>query len=159
MSPPLSLRPAQKSDDPFFYEVFRSVRAPEFAVLGLLPEQLEMLIQQQYEARTGSYEAQFPDSGNSVVLSGETPIGQFWVFRTPEEFLVVDIALMPDHRGAGVGAILMKQFMAEADAARVPVRVTVATNNPGSLRFHQRLGFSITTQDAMYYTMEYRCAQ
>jgi len=159
MSPSISLRPAQKSDDPFFYEVFRSVRATEFAVLGLLPEQLEMLIKQQYEARTGSYEAQFPDSGNSVVLSGDTPIGQFWVFRTPEEFLVVDIALLPDHRGGGVGATLMKQFMAEADAARVPVRVTVATNNPGSLRFHQRLGFRIISEDPMYYNMEYRGVQ
>jgi ribosomal protein S18 acetylase RimI-like enzyme len=159
MTPPISLRPARKSDEPFFYDVFKSVRGPEFAVLGLHPEQLEMLMKQQYEARTGSYEAQFPDSGNSVVLSGETPIGQFWVFRTPEEFLVVDIALMPDHRGTGVGGALMKQFMAEADAAAVPVRVTVATNNPGSLRFHQRLGFRITSQDEMYYTMEYRGAQ
>jgi ribosomal protein S18 acetylase RimI-like enzyme len=159
MSPPISLRPAQKSDEPFFYEVFKSVRAPEFAVLGLHPEQLEMLIGQQYEARTGSYEAQFPDSGNSVVLSGDAPIGQFWVFRTPEEFLVVDIALMPDHRGSGVGATLMKQFMAEADAARVPVRVTVASNNPGSLRFHQRLGFRIISEEPMYYTMEYRGVQ
>jgi ribosomal protein S18 acetylase RimI-like enzyme len=159
MNLPISLRPAQKSDEPFFYEVFKSVRVPEFAVLGLQPEHLEMLMKQQYEARTGSYEAQFPDSGNSVVLSGDTPIGQFWVFRTPEEFLVVDIALLPDHRGSGIGATLMKQFMAEADAAAAPVRVTVATNNPGSLRFHQRLGFQITGQDAMYYTMEYRGAQ
>ncbi len=156
MSGATSLRPARKSDEPFFYELFKSVRARQFELAGLRPEQLEMVMHMQYEARTGSYEAQFPDSDNSVVLSGDTPIGQFWVFRTPAEFIVVDIALAPNHRGTGLGTTLMQQLMAEADRAAAAVRVTVATDNPGSLRFHQRLGFRITTEDAMYYTMEYR---
>jgi len=44
----------------------------------------------------------------------------------------------------------------EAANARLPIRCTVFRFNPGSLRFHQRLGFNIVREDPMNYSMEWR---
>jgi ribosomal protein S18 acetylase RimI-like enzyme len=153
--PAISLRPARAEDSPFLYELFKSVRAPQFAVLALPAEQLESLMRMQYQARTGTYRAHYPDSDNAVVLSGDRPIGQLWVFRSSEEHRIVDIALLPDVRGQGIGGSLLAQVIAEASASGVPLRCSVATNNEGSLRLHQRLGFRITGQDEAYYRLEY----
>ena len=150
----IRLRPAAPDDTPFLYALYCSVRTPEFAPLNLPPDQLEALLRMQYTARTGSYEAQFPDSDNDIVLSGDTPVGQLWVNRTGTEHLVVDISLLPEYRSSGIGSRLMRRLIEEADRRGVPLRCSVATNNPGSLRFHQRLGFQITSQDWMYYQME-----
>jgi len=50
---------------------------------------------------------------------------------------------------------VMRELIAEAGGAGVPLRCSVATNNPGSLRFHQRLGFLIIGGDESYYQMEH----
>ena len=158
MNPSISLRPATEADDPFLMNLYKTVRGPEFAQVPLLPEQLDSLLTSQYELRKAAYESTYPESLHSIVLSGEAPIGQFWVDRSGGQILVVDIALMPEHRSTGIGARLMQDLIAEAQKTAVPLVCSVATNNPGSLRFHQRLGFEITSQDPMYYQMEYRVA-
>jgi predicted GNAT superfamily acetyltransferase len=47
-------------------------------------------------------------------------------------------------RGQGIGAVLQDELAAEARTlgiARITCEVNLAPPNPGSLRFHQRLGF------------------
>jgi ribosomal protein S18 acetylase RimI-like enzyme len=158
MNSAISLRPVTEADEPFLYGLYKSVRGPEFAQVPLPPEQLEMLFSMQYRARTGSYEATFPKSQNSVILSGDTPIGQIWVDRNGGQILLVDIALLPAYRGTGIGSALVEELIAEARQSGLPLICSVATNNPGSLRFHQRLGFAIVAEDPMYYELEYRVA-
>ena len=68
------------------------------------------------------------------------------------------MALLPEFQGAGIGTGLIRDVIAQARQTGVPVTCSVATNNPGSLRFHQRLGFAITGQNAMYYDLEHRHA-
>jgi ribosomal protein S18 acetylase RimI-like enzyme len=63
---------------------------------------------------------------------------------------------MPEYRSSGIGTALVRDLIAEARKSAVPLTCSVATNNPGSLRFHQRLGFQIVSEDPMYYEMEYR---
>ena len=150
------LRPAEEADEPFLLELYKLVRAPEFAPVPLPPEQLDMLLTMQYSARTGSYRASYPESHNCVVMSGETPIGQLWVDRSTAGIRVIDIALMPGHRSSGVGTALLKDLIAEAEKAGTPLTCSVATNNPGSLRFHRRLGFEVISEDPMYYELAYR---
>ncbi len=158
MNSAISLRPVTEADEPFLYELYKTVRGPEFAQVPLPPEQLEMLFSMQYRARTGSYEATFPKSQNSVILSGEAPIGQIWIDRNGGQILLVDIALLPAYRGTGIGSGLVEGLIAEARQSGLPLICSVATNNPGSLRFHQRLGFAIVAEDPMYYELEYRVA-
>jgi ribosomal protein S18 acetylase RimI-like enzyme len=54
--------------------------------------------------------------------------------------------------------VLLRQLIADAAAVRAALRCSVAVSNTGSLRFHQRLGFCITSQDPIYYELEYRAS-
>ena len=155
MTPSISLRPVSRSDESFLLELFKSVRAPEFAIAALPAAQLDMLLTMQFKAQTGAYETGYPGSRHSIVLSGETPIGHIWVDRDSAGYRLIDIALVPDCRGRGIGSGLLRQLIGDAEAAGVALRCSVAVSNTGSLRFHQRLGFCITSQDPVYYELEY----
>lgn len=78
-----------------------------------------------------------------------------WLKRNLGRFSYVDrIALAPQARGAGIGERLYRDLIDRlaADPHRLEAPLTCEVNtrppNPGSLRFHQRLGFAeIGAQD------------
>ena len=148
----VTTRAASPEDDSFLYELFKSVRAPEFASAQLGPAQLEMLLGIQYAGQKMTYGAQYPDSDRIIQLEG-SPIGRIWLHRGPAEHRLVDIALMPEFRNRGIGAGLITQAISEAQSAGVQLCCSIALTNQGSLRFHQRLGFQIVGQDDMYYDL------
>ena len=53
---------------------------------------------------------------------------------------MIDIALLPDHRGRGIGARLLRDVLHEATAAGLPVRLSVERSNPAR-SLYERLGF------------------
>jgi ribosomal protein S18 acetylase RimI-like enzyme len=65
----------------------------------------------------------------------------------------VDISLLPEFRNRGIGAALIAEAIGAARAAGVRLCCSVAATNPGSLRFHQRLGFQIVGQDEVFYDL------
>ncbi len=69
-----------------------------------------------------------------------------WFGERFQDFLYVDrIIVAPHVRNAGLGAQLHAEVYAQAKVrclARITCEVNVAPPNPGSYRFHARLGFS-----------------
>lgn len=152
MTPSVTTRAATTSDDAFLFELFKTVRAPEFAHAALDPAQLEMLLRIQYAGQSQSYGAQYP-GGHEIVLLDEKPIGRMWLYRAPSGHHLADISLLPEFRNRGIGAALVTEAIAAARAAGVRLSCSVAVTNHGSLRFHERLGFRITGQDEVYYDL------
>jgi|ERR1051326_3988850 ribosomal protein S18 acetylase RimI-like enzyme len=149
----IAKRPATAEDAAFLFALFREVRGPEFAAAGLAPAQLDMLLEMQFRAQAAGYSAQYPDAEHSIILADGVPAGRIWVQRSPEEFLLVDISMLGACRNRGIGSALLRELVVEARAAGVPLRSSVAVTNPASLRFHQRLGFTIAAQDEVYYDL------
>jgi ribosomal protein S18 acetylase RimI-like enzyme len=89
------------------------------------------------------------------LLDGK-PAGRLWVAPGDGEFHLVDIAVHPTLQSKGIGTVLIQRLQQEATKARLPIRCSVFRFNPGSLRFHQRLGFAIYRQDEMYNYLEWR---
>jgi ribosomal protein S18 acetylase RimI-like enzyme len=152
MTPSIATRAATADDDAFLFELFKAVRSPEFAQTPLAPAQIEMLLKFQYAGQKQSYSAQYP-GGNHMVLMQAKPIGRIWLHCGATEHRLVDIALLPEFRNRGIGAALVAEAVAAARAAGVRLSCSVALTNHGSLRFHQRLGFRITGQDEVFYSL------
>lgn len=68
MIPPISLRPASPSDESFLLELFKSVRASEFAPAALPAPQLDLLLTMQFKAQRGAYETTYPGAQHAIVL-------------------------------------------------------------------------------------------
>jgi ribosomal protein S18 acetylase RimI-like enzyme len=69
----------------------------------------------------------------------------------------VDITLLPEHCGAGIGTGILRDLLAEAAAAGKPVRIHVERQNP-AWRLYERLGFAPIEDKGVYYLMEWRPA-
>jgi ribosomal protein S18 acetylase RimI-like enzyme len=154
----LAVRPALPQDEPFLYDLYFAVRGPEFAQAPIPEEQRVALIAMQFRAQMGAYASMYPNSCYHVVLLDSRPIGRLWVARQENEYHLVDIAIHPDLSNKGIGTALIQRLQADAQKAKLPIHSTVFRFNPGSLRFHQRLGFRIVREDLMYFYMEWRPA-
>lgn len=154
----LAVRPALPQDESFLYDLYFAVRGPEFALAPVSEEQRVALIAMQFRAQMGAYAAMYPNSCCHIVLLDSRPIGRLWVARLEDEYHLVDIAIHPDLRNKGIGKALIQRLQADAQQAKLPIRSTVFRFNPGSLRFHQQLGFQIVREDAMHFYMEWRPA-
>jgi ribosomal protein S18 acetylase RimI-like enzyme len=151
----LSLRPASRDDEDFLWTVYAGSRRDELAAWGWPPQQQESFLRMQYRARCLSYAAAYPDAQESIVLEGQMPVGAMIVSRSPLEVRLVDIALLPEHRGRGLGKLILSDLIRQEESSGYPVRLSVSRGNP-ALRLYQRLGFVSTGEDAMYIEMEYK---
>jgi ribosomal protein S18 acetylase RimI-like enzyme len=121
-------------------ELYATTR-PDLATLGLGGAQRDMLLRMQWLAQRNSYQPRYPHGEHQLVLLDGHPAGRLWVAREPGELRLVDISLLPAHRGSGVGTGLLRALQQESVAAGKPLRLSVARDNP-AWRLCTRLGFT-----------------
>ena len=149
----LKLCPFSAEHQEFLYRLYASTRQQEFAPLGWPPAQLDVFLRMQFNNQQNWYKTAYPDAKHQVILCDGQPIGRILVDRTPEFFLLVDIALLPEHQKQGIGANYLHELLDEAKKTGVPVRLQVLKNNPAQ-RLYERLGFVKTGEDELYLQME-----
>jgi len=152
----IAVRPALPQDEIFLYELYRTIRGPEFELAPITPDQREHLIRLQFRGQMSSYAQTYPNSCYHIVLLDSKPIGRLWVAELNREFHLVDIAVHPDVQSKGIGTALVRRLQQDAAKGGLPIRSCVFRFNPGSLRFHQRLGFNIVRSDEVHHFMEWK---
>lgn len=85
-----------------------------------------------------------PEHTRHIVLHGER-IGFFVVKPQADALLLDHLYIVPGAQGQGVGAAVLAQVFAQADAAALPVRVG-ALRDSDSNRFYLRHGFELVEQ-------------
>jgi len=152
----VTIRPATEDDEGFLLHLFAGTR-PEFDLLDLPESQKQALMSMQFRAQRQQYDASYPEAESGIILRDEHPIGRMLVDRTAPEITLIDIALLPNHRNAGIGTDLIRELLAEAAGARKAVRLHVFKSNP-ALRLYERLGFSRVGDHSMYFEMIFQPA-
>jgi ribosomal protein S18 acetylase RimI-like enzyme len=127
-------------DLPFLKSVYASTRADELALTGWDEAQKDAFIQIQFEAQHRYYHDQFPDADYAIVSAHGRDIGRWYVAREPDVFRVLDVALLPQWRGAGYGTALMESLLADAAHNGRCIELHVEANNR-ALHWYRRLGF------------------
>ncbi len=89
-----------------------------------------------------------------MLLADGVPAGIVIVARGRSEIRLVDIALLPEHRGCGLGTLAILGLISEAGAHLIPLRLSVHQGNP-AMHLYQRLGFSVISADSVYIEMEH----
>ena len=148
----ISLRPASLEDEPFLRQLFATTRADELAFMGWNENQKEGFIAMQFSAQSRQYAMSYPQANHRIILSEENPIGRMMVDSMDAAILLVDIALLPEYRNAGIGTDLIQDLLKEAAAAGKAVRLHVLASSP-AMRLYERLGFSQIGPDTAYLEM------
>jgi ribosomal protein S18 acetylase RimI-like enzyme len=78
-----------------------------------------------------------------------------YVARWEREIRIMDIALLPEDRGAGIGTKLLRELQEEARAAGKSLTIHVERFNP-ALGLYERLGFQQIEDKGVYLLMEWR---
>lgn len=150
----IALRPFYPPDDlDFLFTLYASTRLREIAAFGWPEAQQQAFLRMQFTAQQRWYESAYEQAEHHIVEQDGVPVGRLMVHRQPVAVTLVDIALLPQHRGRGVGGDLIRQLIHECDQAKLPLRLQVAKGNP-ALRLYLRLGFAQTGEDQMYIQME-----
>ena len=152
--PPVDLRPASKEDDAFLHQVYASTREQELMATNWDSEQKAAFLRMQFQAQHTFYHAHFPDARYDILMRGGEPIGRLYIDRREDELRILDIALLPQFCGQGLGTHLIRTFMDEATALGLPVRLHVETFNRAQ-RLYSRLGFTQVQNDGIYILMEW----
>jgi ribosomal protein S18 acetylase RimI-like enzyme len=143
------LRPATEADSDLLLEIFESAR-PDFALIPLAPNLKSELVAQQRRAQLLHYAAAYPGAQYLVLEADGTAVGQLILWQDDSELRIVDVAVLPAHRGRGLGHLLMTQLQHQAREARLPLRLAVWGWNDGALRLYRSLGFEQTGENAGY---------
>lgn len=149
----VNIRPAVLPDDEdFLRELYFSTR-DDLLLLPLDPTQKHAFIAMQYTAQKQQYAAQYPDAKHDLILRDGIPAGRMLVDRRPGGIYLVDISLLAECRGMGVGTVIMKRLVAEAEDTASVLSLHVMKTNPAA-RLYLRMGFKVTAEDGFYLEMK-----
>jgi ribosomal protein S18 acetylase RimI-like enzyme len=115
--------------------------------------QKEAFLRHQFDAQDAWWREHYADASFDVILVEGEPAGRLYVHRGRSEIRIVDIALLPEQRGNGVGTRLLDKLLAEGDADAKIVTIHVERMNP-ALRLYERLGFSLAEDKGVYLFLE-----
>jgi len=137
------------------YRVYGSTRRGELAVTGWDDAATEAFLRMQYEAQRRAYHAAYPEASFDVVVVDGRDAGRLYVDRAGTGTMrVIDIALLPEHRDAGVGTRLLESVLREGEAGGRPVRLSVERSNRRARALYERLGFRVVHDGEVYLDLE-----
>lgn len=162
MAPPIrsaarfgvSYRPANEEDVPFLAAVYAATRAEEVAATGWPIEQQQDFLAQQHEAQHAYYRKVYGEGEWLLIERGGAGIGRLYLAEWDREVRIIDIALLPDARRAGIGEAILRDIGADAAGRGKIVSIHVEKNNPART-LYARLGFAAVEDKGVYDLMEW----
>jgi ribosomal protein S18 acetylase RimI-like enzyme len=143
------LRPVEPGDREFLYRVYASTRTEELAVVPWDEQLKDAFLRAQFDAQDAWWRENYGGASFDVIVVDGEPAGRLYVHRGDTEIRIVDIALLPEHRGKGIGTRLLRDVIAEGKR----VTIHVERMNP-ALRLYERLGFEVAEDKGVYLFLE-----
>jgi ribosomal protein S18 acetylase RimI-like enzyme len=152
-APHIALRSVAEHDEPFFRRLYASVREDELAVVPWDEETKEAFLRQQFDAQDAHYREHYDGATYDVIEVDGEPAGRLYVARWDDEIRIMDIALLPEYRGRGIGTQLLRALLDEGARTGKRVSIHVEKHSP-ALRLYERLGFAQAADRGVYSLME-----
>ena len=113
----------------------------------------QMLVAMQYHGRKRTYGDAFPSAEDSILcvedfVNSMKRVGRLLVDRKACCWRIVDIAVLPEYRQKGLGTWAIQTCQQECSVAGAKLNLQVKRDSR-ALRLYERLGFLITSEDAL----------
>ena len=149
----VTLRSVEPEDYPLLRAVYASTRDDELALVPWDDAQREEFLRQQFDAQDAYYRENYDNTRFDVIEVDGRPVGRLYIARWEDEIRIVDIALLPELRGFGVGTELLRDLLDEAAAAGKRLTIHVEKLNRARA-LYERLGFTEAADRGVYVLME-----
>jgi ribosomal protein S18 acetylase RimI-like enzyme len=154
-SPEISLRPAANDDLDFCFQLYIESRKGEVEAFGWGQDEALAFFRMQFDARERAYRFQFPDIVDEIVLLEGTPVGRIITSSEEDLLLLVDIAILGAHRGAGIGTYVVRGLQSKVSMEAKGVLLRVDKGNTPAIGFYKELGFVIDDESQIQYSMSW----
>lgn len=145
----------RRADAEFLLSVYASTRAEELAVVPWTDAEKEAFLRMQFAAQDHYWRKQRPDAQLDVILVDGQPAGRLYIDRRSGDIRIVDIALLPERRGRGVGTLLIRGVLDEGSDTGRPITIHVERGNRART-LYERLGFRQISTTGVYDLLEAR---
>lgn len=134
--------------------LYASTREEELRPLPWPDEAKRAFLASQFDLQHRHYVGTFADAAFLLILEHEQPIGRVYLHRSAHELMVIEISLVAERRGHGLGTALLTEVLDEARADGKSVSLHVESYNPAA-RLYARLGFEIVERGGVYDMMRW----
>ena len=149
----IELRHEVKNDDAFIEAVYRCTREEELNLTNWTEQQKKAFTQMQSVAQLYEYKTKFPGAAFRVIIFNKRSAGRFYTWENDKEIRLIDITLLPQFRGKGIGTALLGDLIKRSDKAQKKISLHVDPISP-ALHLYLRLGFSHIKTNGRHYYME-----
>jgi ribosomal protein S18 acetylase RimI-like enzyme len=153
-----ALRPAGADDRAFQRTLFGFCR-PDAIFLAPWPRaQRDAFLDSQFALQDAHYHRYYADAAFLIVTIHDVPAGRLIVDQGPRKWQVVDIGLMPDHRGCGFGTALLRAVQTACRAAGAQTLGLNVERDNRARGLYARLGFTETGDGGTRVEMTWKTA-
>src|SRR3954471_23750590 len=150
----VNLRTIAPQDEKFLARVYASSRADELAMTGWNDKTKADFCQKQFDAQSAYYRENYQGASCHVIERDEQSVGRLYVARWEKEIRIVDITLLAEFRGCGIGTKLLRELQDEARSAGKSLTIHVERFNR-ALGLYERLGFRQIEDKGVYLLMRW----
>ncbi len=128
------------ADDALLLRLYAASRESELSQVQWPAEQKHAFVAMQFEAQRRHYQLTYPNGSHQVICADDAPVGRIWSCELSDELRIMDITVLPDFRGRGIGSSVLREIVAESERLEKPLRIWIETWNPSQIIF-QHFGF------------------
>lgn len=145
-------RRIDETDAGFLKSLFASTRQHELAAIGWPAARQQAFLDQQFEFQHRYYSEHFADAEFLLLQRDGRAIGRLLWHDARSQATLIDISLMPDCRGRGLGSSLLDSLTRHADESGRAIGLHVEPDNPAQ-RLYRRFGFEVLGGNGVYLKM------
>jgi GNAT superfamily N-acetyltransferase len=143
---PVQARAPSEADAAFLARLYASTRM-DLHSASADPAFVASLVGMQQRLQAADYRRRFPGAAYLLLERDGAACGRIVLDAGPAALRLVDIALLPEARGQGLGRHVMRALQCCAADAGLPLTLAVQRANLGALRLYAALGFGCTASD------------
>jgi len=148
----VTLRALHSDDMAFIERLYAATRAEEMSHSGWPAQQIASFLSQQFNTQHAYYQAHYADAEFLIIEHEGKAIGRLYRFWGATTVNLIDIALVAEYQGRGIGSALIEEMLDRADAEGLVIELFVETYNPAQ-RLYGRLGFTVIDESGVYLRM------
>lgn len=139
----------------FLLKVFKEIHPELNYINGVTEEEREELICQQFKVEQSQLIQMYPKAKLNIIMLNEKPIGIIYISHGETSDRILQIGILEDYRGLGIGKKVMNKIIKESVKRGKTVSLQVAWFNQRAYVFYEKLGFKVVENNTVFYEMQY----
>jgi ribosomal protein S18 acetylase RimI-like enzyme len=149
-----ALRSVTRRDDAFLLRLYGTTRT-DVEHFGWDDAERHAFVTMQFNAQTRANAMQHPKAEQSILTYQGRDAGRILVDRAGRSLHLIDIAVLPEFRGKGIGTTIISRLQEEAARTKRDIDLSVEITNPSAFQLYRKLGFVVTGETQTHLSMKW----